>query len=68
MWQGRNRDGNWDRKERTQEDNSVRLASAPTPTQERERLIYNTHVILEYVTRKASSRLREEVLPVWYVN
>lgn len=66
--QDRNRDGNWDGKERAQEDNGLRSASAPTPTQERKQLICNTCVILEYVNGKVSGRLREEVLLLWYVS
>jgi len=42
---------------------TLRSASAPAPTQARDQLIYNTCVILEYVNRKVSGRLREEVLP-----
>lgn len=66
--QDTNRDGNWDGKKKAQEDNSLRSASAPTSTQGRDQLIYSTCGILEYVNRKMSSRLREEIFPLWYVN
>lgn len=60
--QDRNRDGNWDGKERARENSNLRCPSAPIPAQEKDQLIYNTRVVLEYVNRRVSSGLREEVL------